>query len=43
VSADQVRILIEGANNVPALSNVGLYLASPDEPPWAPPAERTTG
>jgi len=39
VSADRVRILIEASNNVPALSNFGLYFASPDEPP----ADDTTG
>jgi hypothetical protein len=39
VTADAVRILIGASNNVPALSNFGLYLASPDEPA----AERTNG
>ncbi len=32
VTADRVRIVIEDANNVPALSNFGLYRASADEP-----------
>ncbi len=32
VSADRVRILIEQANNVPALSRIGLFAASAAEP-----------
>jgi alpha-L-fucosidase len=31
VTADRLRIRIEDANNVPALSNVGLFRASPSE------------
>ncbi|MFH1765755.1 MAG: alpha-L-fucosidase, partial [Gemmatimonadota bacterium] len=34
VRADGVRILIHGALAPPALSTVGVYKASPDEPSW---------
>ena len=36
VEADRVRIVIKEANNVPALSNFGLYVASASEAPHSP-------
>jgi alpha-L-fucosidase len=32
VTADRIRIVIEGYNNIPALSGLGLYMASDGEP-----------
>ncbi len=36
VEADRVRIVIKEANNVPALSNFGLFVASASEDPHSP-------
>jgi alpha-L-fucosidase len=36
VEADRVRIVIKAANNVPALSNFGLFVASASEDPHSP-------
>ena len=36
VEADRVRIVIKEANNVPALSNFGLFVASASEAPHSP-------